>query len=205
MIDLRNINPLSTNYYPIDAENVFWTSDTHFGHAAILKYEEGYHNFSTIEERDEMMIQSWNNKVPKDGLVFHIGDFAYGNKKQIRSFVERLNGEIFLILGNHDRQIKKCAHMFHNVAKELYISVRDDDAQKGYQKIVMYHYPQISWNGACHESWCLHGHTHQINYENGRLLNVGMINHNYEILSYNEIKEKLLSKEPKINKAFTSY
>ena len=42
--------------------------------------------------------------VDNDDLVYHLGDFALqSQKEEIISLVDRLNGNIILILGNHDR------------------------------------------------------------------------------------------------------
>ena len=47
------------------------------------------------------LIENWNNKVPKDGLVFHLGDFAWGGSDVWKNIREQLNGDIILIKGNH--------------------------------------------------------------------------------------------------------
>lgn len=189
-----------------DPSKLFFTADSHFGHANIIKFEAGHHSFSTIEEHDETIIENWNRKVPEDGLVYHLGDFAFASKSKIRELVDQLNGDIVLLLGNHDYNIRgQVLNSFHSIEKDVYISVRDDEAKGEYQKISMFHYPQISWNGAFHGAWCLHGHTHQNCYENGKLLNVGLVNHNYEVLSYDEIKTIMLNKNNGINPAFETF
>lgn len=38
----------------------------------------------------------------KDDKIYHLGDFGFGSKEQIANVVSKLNGRIFLILGNHD-------------------------------------------------------------------------------------------------------
>jgi len=51
---------------------------------------------------DKALIDNWNKVVPKDGIVFHGGDFAMTARiDYIRDIVSRLNGKIYLILGNH--------------------------------------------------------------------------------------------------------
>lgn len=49
------------------------------------------------------LITNWNNKVPPDGLVFHLGDFAWGGYPKWREIREQLNGDIILIEGNHKK------------------------------------------------------------------------------------------------------
>ena len=58
----------------------WFTSDTHWGHAGILK--ESMHCrrdlvFSSVEEMDETMIANWNSVVGPKDEVWHLGDFAY--------------------------------------------------------------------------------------------------------------------------------
>ena len=88
------------------SKNIFFISDTHFGHANMLKFTnyDGTHMrpFNSIEELDELMIQNWNSIVSPKDKIYHLGDVCYkcGNRDQILS---RLNGDKVLIKGNHDR------------------------------------------------------------------------------------------------------
>lgn len=50
---------------------------------------------------NKKMIENWNNKVPVNGIVYHLGDFAWGGFQQWKQVREQLNGEIILIKGNH--------------------------------------------------------------------------------------------------------
>ena len=59
-----------------DGSKIYLTSDSHYGHSNILKFCD--RPFKDIEEHDKMLIENWNKKVPQDGLVFHLGDFAWG-------------------------------------------------------------------------------------------------------------------------------
>ena len=55
-----------------------------------------------MEEMDEGLIQNWNRVVGKDDLVFNLGDFAFATNGRWKELINRLNGHIHLILGNHD-------------------------------------------------------------------------------------------------------
>ena len=80
---------------------IFITADHHFHHKNIIEYCG--RPFKTVEEMDRVMMEKWNNKVSKDDLVIHLGDFALGTKEKIKETREKLNGTIILIKGNHDR------------------------------------------------------------------------------------------------------
>ena len=86
-------------------KNKIWvTSDTHFHHRRILEYEASYRPFKDIDEMNEELICRWNKKVGPNDIVFHLGDFSFGNRKRIKDTTSRLNGRKFLLLGNHDRE-----------------------------------------------------------------------------------------------------
>ena len=71
--------------------NLFFTSDTHFWHSNIIKYCN--RPFMDIEEMNEEIIKRWNDKIEKDDLVFHLGDFAFCGPSQYKTLLERLNGK----------------------------------------------------------------------------------------------------------------
>ena len=83
---------------------IWVTSDTHFCHKNILVYEAANRPFKDRDEMNEAMIQRWNEKVGEKDLVLHLGDFSFGNKHRIKDIVARLNGRIWLLMGNHDRE-----------------------------------------------------------------------------------------------------
>jgi calcineurin-like phosphoesterase family protein len=80
---------------------LFITSDTHFGHANIIRYCG--RPFATCEEMDRSMIAAWNNVVSKGDIVLHVGDVAFGGKPFVARSVSKLNGRKVLIRGNHDK------------------------------------------------------------------------------------------------------
>ena len=88
-------------------KEIFIISDTHFGHAEMLNFlnYDGtrMRPFSSVEEMDELMIESWNKLVKPTDKVYHLGDVFYksGNSDEI---AKRLNGTKVLARGNHDRR-----------------------------------------------------------------------------------------------------
>ena len=85
-------------------QNRIWlTSDTHFHHKNILKYEPDARPFASIEEMDSALIQRWNERVMPEDIVFHLGDFAFAGSTFIKDTLPMLKGHKFLMMGNHDR------------------------------------------------------------------------------------------------------
>ena len=82
-------------------ENLFFTSDTHFFHEGIIKFCN--RPFATVEEMNETLIRNWNETVPENGTVFHLGDFAFGGWREMSINVDGqkiiLNHNPFLCYG----------------------------------------------------------------------------------------------------------
>jgi len=82
---------------------VFVTSDTHFGHANIIKYCN--RPYKSAYHMDDCMVKDWNDTVGKNDWVIHLGDFSFQSDR----YVNKLNGKIILVKGNHDNsQYNKC-------------------------------------------------------------------------------------------------
>lgn len=87
-------------------------SDLHLGHSNIaLKFTKSNgdparinpktgERFSSVKEMDEYIIASWNSVVSAKDRVYVLGDLVM-NRRNLET-VQRLNGRICLIKGNHD-------------------------------------------------------------------------------------------------------
>ena len=169
--------------------NIFFTSDSHFGHANIIKYCN--RPFTNVDEMDEALITSFNKVVKPGDTVYHIGDFALvrePNDVYIK-YARRLNGQKFLIYGNHDRWRKNnhfANYGFIKIVPYLEIKI-------GEQKITLLHYAMKVWNGSHRGSWQLHGHSHGSlprNYA-AYQLDVGVDVWNYTPISYDFIADEM--------------
>ena len=80
--------------------NTFLISDTHFGHANIIKYCN--RPFSSTQEMDETLIENWNKVVKPQDKIYHLGDVYFGKGCKPEAILRRLNGTKVLIVGNHD-------------------------------------------------------------------------------------------------------
>ncbi len=89
---------------------IFFTSDHHFGHKGIIKNAK--RPFRSVEEMNETMILRWNEKVKKNDIVYHLGDIGLMASRKPIEILERLNGKIHLIKGNHDDLNRNCKDRF---------------------------------------------------------------------------------------------
>ncbi len=55
--------------------NIFFTSDTHFGHKDIIDYYK--RPYASVEEMDAALEKNWNETVKPNDKVYHLGDFAF--------------------------------------------------------------------------------------------------------------------------------
>jgi calcineurin-like phosphoesterase family protein len=87
-------------------KDIWITSDTHFNHENILKFEDNLGNkirdFHYVQEMNETIIQNWNSVVKQGDKVYHLGDVMFGSKDWFALNWPRLNGSKNLIVGNHD-------------------------------------------------------------------------------------------------------
>lgn len=190
---------MSEKKYKFDPEHTFFTSDTHFGHANIIRFCN--RPFKNVEEMDEALIENWNQVVSEDDMVFHLGDFAFGGSSVWNSIIPRLNGHINLIIGNHDRKNLRQGYMsyFDMVVPQLQIEIEDNS-------IYLNHYPFLCYGGSYRGVWQLFGHVHSGPQADGldisrlRVLlptqyDVGVDNNNFTPISYREVKEKIESQK----------
>lgn len=76
-------------------------SDTHFGHNNVILYEN--RPYTSPISMNQQLIRNWNKLVAKDDLVYHLGDvYMQMSRDNIMHVLNQLNGDIILVLGNHD-------------------------------------------------------------------------------------------------------
>lgn len=168
---------------------IYFISDTHFNHKNIIEYSD--RPYSNLEEMTEAYISNWNDRVTKHDVVYHLGDFAlsYGKKheKLIDDILARLNGQKFLIVGNHDRKEVLNNSRWTHVCDYKRIKVDIGGVNKN---IVLFHYPIRSWRGIHRGDWHLHGHSHgSLHDYGGKVLDVGVdAVANHKPISLDEVK-----------------
>lgn len=182
--------------YKFEPEGLWFTSDTHFCHENIVKFSG--RPFANAAEMNEELIRRWNETVPEDGIVFHLGDFCMGGSKEWNDIMYQLHGKIYLILGNHDMKNIKQGFMqrFELVTQQMSIRV-------GGQSIILNHNPFLCYGGSYRDVWQLFGHVHSgplshTGLDHPRLnmlfplqYDVGVDNNDFRPVSFTEVKVKI--------------
>lgn len=184
-------------YTEEDAEKMFFTSDTHFCHENIIKYCK--RPFKDVKENDEELIRRWNEKVPEDGIVFHLGDVAFGDPKRVNEILEQLHGKIYLVIGNHDwrRIVTEHKWRFEHMTQQINMKI-------GKRHIILNHYPMLAFSGAWRgvdATYQLFGHVHTSPYTDEGLdqarmkmlftsqYDVGVDNNDFTPVSWKEVDQ----------------
>ena len=186
---------MNFNFNP---EHTFFTSDTHFNHANIIKFCN--RPFKDVEQMNETLIANWNRVVGMDDTVFHLGDFCLGGAAEWTKVLDRLNGRIYLIMGNHDLKNLRQGFVgrFEHVAMQMHIMV-------GKQRIYLCHYPFLCFEGGYKNVGQLFGHVHSrksnTGIDAGRLqylfptqYDVGVDNNGFTPVSFEQV-QRIINKQ----------
>lgn len=192
---LNNIKALKISS---SKRGIWFTSDTHFGHSNIIKFCS--RPWKNTEEMDKALISNWNSVVKKDDIVFHLGDFAFHSNSKWRRIIESLNGEIHLVLGNHDIHRwpgDETMKLFAGVYNQLLLNIDN-------RYVYLNHYPFMCYGGSWRDPksavYQLFGHVHSgpksAGKDDDRLVNifpyqydVGVDNNDYKPVSWSQVKE----------------
>jgi len=159
--------------------NVFFISDTHFGHEKILSFKrvdgEPVRPFGSMQEMHEQMVERWNAKVGERDIVYHLGDVA--TEHSALRLLDRLNGKKILIKGNRDLySYIDYSWYFYETHGAFY-----------HDNFILSHIP-------VHESTLkgfrgnIHGHLHSHLINDKRYFNVCVEHHNFAPVEWEKIQ-----------------
>lgn len=167
---------------------VWFTGDTHFGHANIIRFCD--RPFATKEEMDEALIANYNECVKPGDTVYHLGDFSFARDPG-RVF-RRLNGNKHLILGNHDwKRLRELKGLSWGWIKDVY------NLRVGDTKIWLAHFAHRVWPAGHHGAIHLYGHSHGSLKDFGRSTDVGVDAWEYYPVHLDKILD-MMKDRPKI-------
>ncbi len=162
----------------------FFTGCNHFGHENILDLAN--RPFGSLQEMEEVMTERWNQTVKDGDTVYQLGDFSFKAAKDPESYLERLNGNIIRLQGNHDP--KNWGVDYLKICDNSLEPFRENGLQ-----IVMMHYPIEEWDSWFDGSIHLHCHTHKPEFVSAkRRGNVGVDSTGFKPISLEEVVERLM-------------
>jgi len=155
----------------------FFTADQHFNHTKIINYCN--RDFSSKQEMNTALINSWNSVVSEKDIVYQLGDFSFGNWKMVYNIINELNGFIYFIYSplQHDYWAKH--FIKHKLLKD-----KIEFLEPIYKikvtgiNIVLSHFPLESWAGSFRGHLHFHGHTHGKSTSRHNRLDVGVDTNN---------------------------
>ncbi|MDZ7823552.1 MAG: metallophosphoesterase [Ahrensia sp.] len=126
--------------------------------------------FRSVAEMDARILSNYQACVRPDDDFWFVGDFGFGETGGKPDHLERifkaLPGRKHLIIGNHDGE---------RVQRLGWTSVQPmAEIKDGQYRVVMCHYPMITWNGARRGALHLFGHVHDTWMGSRNAINVGV-------------------------------
>ena len=79
----------------------YYIADLHLYHEN-LNEKMDCRGFSSAEYMNDYIVQKWNDKVRPGDEVILLGDVSMGTAEKTAEVLQKLNGRLFLIKGNHD-------------------------------------------------------------------------------------------------------
>lgn len=177
--------------------NDWFASDHHIFHRRIIEFCGRPHK--SLEDMHDAIVEDHNRVVMRGDRVWIVGDFSFGETYETSRILERMNGQKFLVKGNHDHQrringVVGYADVFHY--KEL---------KFGEDHVILSHFPMLMWNRAHHGAYHLHGHCHgNIRYPaplaKARIFDVGIdhlfkLNGSYSPVDWEWLRNRLVGNE----------
>jgi len=187
-------------------QNLYFTSDTHYGHSNICRATTNWSNannatrdFESLDHMNDTIVDNINNVVGENDILIHLGDFSFGGFDKIEEFRSRiLCKNIHLTYGNHDHHIRRnkgdIQSIFSSAQDYLHLDIRrPSDRGKGTMdkfSFICMHFPIASWDNMNTGVIHLHGHVHlppHLRIAAGKAMDVGVDGNGLEPLSLNEI------------------
>lgn len=149
-------------------------SDLHLDHENIIKYCN--RPFESVESMNEVLVSNWNEEIDEDNEVLFLGDLTITwAGTSAKEWLDRLNGNVVFVRGNHDDSTDIETRFRHQVDTEKY-------------RFCCVHKPKHvpgEWDG-----WVISGHHHNNDMEEYPLINPSTrrINVSVELLEYRPIQ-----------------
>ena len=146
-----------------------YISDLHFYHESVMKLDK--RPFPDLRTMHKYMIEKWNAKVKGGDMIIVLGDMFWTKEAaDVNVVLNRLNGKICLIEGNHDVTWLKREGV--NLNRFEWIKSYAEFSDGG-RNVIASHYPVFCYNhqylqneDGSPRTFMLYGHVHNTHDEN---------------------------------------
>lgn len=171
---------------------IYFISDTHFCHKTLAINNR---KFDSVEKMNQIIIKNWNETVSDDDDIYILGDLFYrASIENANSILKLLNGNKYLVVGNHDNHYLRNdnfdANIFEHISEIIEFKTHN-------YLWVLCHYPLLEWNQKHYNnSIHLYGHVHDFKTEYyNQVLGSNAMNVSCELINYKPISiEQVLHK-----------
>ena len=176
-------------------EKVWITSDLHLCHDRPFCYEP--RGFSTVSEMNKAIVKNWNETVGPNDRVYVLGDLMLCNNKEGASLIKTLKGKLYIILGNHDTDVR--AKMYEDLDNVETVGFGSRVRYKKWS-FLLTHYPTLCANLDDGKSVSRHtinlcGHSHTLDkwadWDKGCIYHCELDAHNMFPVALDEIIDDL--------------
>ena len=185
----------------LDVNQVYFSSDLHIGHEAVIKFGRKFEN---LHKMNLHILNEIDKIVKEDDLLVLLGDTMMG-EKDYKLFLDNLIcHNIIMLFGNHCNR-SKLIQTYNKSDKLIYIG---DYLELSIEKqiICCSHFPMFNWNYQDDGSFHLHGHLHADEnpiieeIHKYKSMDVGIDSYyklygEYSLFSLNDIKNNLINKK----------
>lgn len=130
----------------------FYIADWHYDHANCIAFDN--RPFRNVNDMNQALIERWNKVVFPEDIVYVLGDMFWCKASDAIPVLDKLNGQKFLIKGNHDR-------CHDNEFKKKFVKITEymevDDEGRN---VVLCHYPIPCFKNHFYGWFHLYGHVH---------------------------------------------
>lgn len=181
------------------SRNIWVCSDWHFGHQKEFLWKP--RGFESVEEMNEAIIERHNSVVAEDDDVYMLGDAVLGDTFAGLRNVNRLNGRLHIILGNHDTDSR--AWLYENECDNVVEVAQAKRLKYHKYHLFLSHYPCLCSNyddGQPLRSRCISlcGHSHTTNafadWDKGIIYHCEMDAHNCYPVNLDQVISEILER-----------
>lgn len=139
---------------------IFFMGDLHYGHVNVIRFDD--RPFSNIEEMNQFIVDEVKRVLRPNDILFDLGDMFWKSRDdEIRRVLDQFpTKNIYKIIGNHDKP-----KLYQNHLSNYFVAIGDlFDVNIEYNsqdyKVILSHYPLVSWQSKAYGSIHLHAHCH---------------------------------------------